>query len=246
MKHYTHDELLELLPAYALRALSAEETAAVDAALRPGTPGADALRRELRAFEEVATQMASANPIVPPAAAKERLFARVSESKNAVRIAPSRTPGWLIGALAASLLVAAGLGSWGMSLRSALDRRETTLNAILEADRDLRVARVVADDSSKAAGIQLFWNGKQQRGVLHAFQMPPAPAGRTYQLWLLQDGKPVSLGVFNTDADGHAIVDSLTLPATTAGATLVLVTEEPAGGSVGPTMQPFMRGELTR
>ncbi len=63
-------------------------------------------------------------------------------------------------------------------------------------------------------------------------------------VWLLQGGKPVSVSVFNTDPDGHAIIDQLTLPESTTGATLVLVTEEPAGGSPGPTMQPFMRGEL--
>ena len=246
MKHYTHDELLELLPAYALGALTAEERAAVDAALRPGTQGADALRRELRAYEEVATQMASADPIIPPASAKERLFARVAAEKQAARPPVRRAPAWVSTALAASLVVAAGLGVYSLSLRNALTEREETLNAILEADRDLRVARVVADDSASAAGIQFFWNAKQQRGVVHAFRMPPAPPGRAYQLWVLQDGKPVSLGVFNTDPDGHALVDSLTLPATTAGATLVLVTEEPAGGSPGPTTQPFMRGELAR
>lgn len=246
MKSYTHDELLELLPAYALGALSAEETAAVDAALRPGTDGADALRRELRAFEEVATQMASANPIVPPAAAKERLFARVSASKQATIPSAPRAPGWLVGALAASLMIAAGLAGYTWSLRDTLTQREATLNAILEADRELRVARVVADDSTNGAGIQVFWNAKQQRGILHAFHMKQAPAGRAYQVWVLQDGKPVSAGVFNTDAEGHAIVDDITVPASLTASTLVLITEEPAGGSPGPTTQPFMRGELPR
>lgn len=246
MKSYTHDELLELLPAYALGALTPDEAAAVDAALRAGTPASEALRRELRAYEEVAVQMASANPIVPPAAAKERLFARVAAEKHAALPSAGRAPAWLIGALAASLVVAAGLGLWSVSLRQSLVQREATLNAILEADRELRVARVTADDTASAAGIQFFWNAKQRRGVVHAFHMPPAPAGRAYQVWLLQDGKPVSVSVFNTDADGHALVDDLTLPATAQGATLVLVTEEPAGGSPLPTTQPFMRGELPK
>ena len=245
MKHYTHDELLELLPAYALGALAADEVSAVDAALRAGTPQSETLRQELRAFEEVATQMASAHPVNPPAAAKERLFARVAADKQAM-LPVRRTPAWLGAALAASIVAAAGFGLYSMSLRKALDRRETTLNAILEADRQLHVARVVPDDASSMAGIQLFWNEKQRRGVLHAFHMPQAKPGRAYQVWLLQNGKPVSIGVFNSDPDGHALVDRLTLPESTAGATLVLITDEPAGGSPGPTTQPFMRGEIGR
>lgn len=246
MKPFTHEELLELLPAYALNALAPDEAAAVDAALRAGTPESAVMQRELRAFSEVATLMASANPIVPPAAAKERLLARFAAAKHAALPPRPRAPVWLVGALAASLLAASGLGAYALSLKQSLARRETTLNSILEADRDLRVASVTADDTASDAGIQFFWNARQRRGVVHAFRMPPAAPGRAYQVWLLQDGKPVSVSVFNTDADGHALVDQLTLPASSGGATMVLVTEEPSTGSPLPTGQPFMRGELPK
>jgi anti-sigma-K factor RskA len=82
--------------------------------------------------------------------------------------------------------------------------------------------------------------------MLHAFRLKPAPAGRSYQLWLIQDGKPVSASVFDADPDGHALVEDIAIPASAAGVTQVLLTEEPAGGSPLPTTQPFLGGVLAK
>ncbi len=266
MKSYTQDELRELLPAYALGALSADEAAAVESAL-VGSAG-NSLRRELNSYQELVVQMATAKPVVPPAGVKERLLARVAREKQVALPppAPRRMPATVMAALAAALVLAVGLGAYSLVLRDSLGRsestlaalrerevllrdslaqRETTLNAILEAQAQLRVAHLVAVDNVPGPGIQFFWNERQKRGVLHAFGLPPARAGRAYQLWLIQDGKPVSVSVFNSDADGHALVENLSLPETSRGTTLVAVTDEPAGGSPGPTTAPFLAGPLS-
>ncbi|HEU4993961.1 MAG TPA: anti-sigma factor [Gemmatimonadaceae bacterium] len=262
MKQLTHEQLLELLPAYALGALDAEEKAAIDSALRSGSPEGAELQRELRVFEEVATKMASANPVVPSAGVKERLLSRVAATKHVNLAATpqrSRSRSWLITALAASLVLAAGLGRYAFRLREALLQREATLtataarlvqregtlNPILEAEGSLRVARLSGPDTS-GAGLTLFWNEKQHRGVVHAFRLRPAPQGRSYQLWLIKDGKPVSVSVFNSDPDGHALVQNLALPESATGTSLVALTEEPAGGSPGPTTTPFLTGPLAK
>lgn len=260
MKPLNHEQLLELLPAYTLGTLDADEKAAVDSALRSGAPESAELKRELRAFQEVATRMASANPVVPSAAVKERLLSRVAATKQMAFAAlpPRRARSWLVGGLAATLVIAAGLGNYAFRLREALllreatlratserlVQREYTLNAILESDRGLRVATLAGPDTA-GAGLQFFWNEKQRRGVVHAFRLKPAPAGRSYQLWLIKDGKPLSVSVFNSEPDGHALVDRLSLPETSAGTTLVALTEEPAGGSPGPTTTPFLTGPLS-
>ena len=101
-----------------------------------------------------------------------------------------------------------------------------------------------AADTVRGPGIQFFWNAKQQRAILHAFRLQPAPAGRSYQLWLIADGKPVSAAVFNSDPDGHALVENIQVPPTPNGVTQVLLTEEPAGGSPLPTTKPFVGGVL--
>jgi hypothetical protein len=163
-------------------------------------------------------------------------------------------------AIAASLLLAAGLGLENLRLRRSLeerssqldvalakaDRRERQLDALLEAEKDLYVAQMKGADTVAGPGIQFFWNAKQQRAILHAFRLKPAPAGRSYQLWLIADGKPVSAGVFNSDPDGHALVENIQVPRTPNGVTQVLLTEEPAGGSPLPTTKPFLGGALTK
>ncbi len=74
-------------------------------------------------------------------------------------------------------------------------------------------------------------------------QTSAAPAGRTYQLWAIAQGKPVSLGVFNTAADGRVTAAMAVPPGLTFE--LSAVTEEPAGGSPQPTQQPFLVGKVT-
>jgi anti-sigma-K factor RskA len=103
----------------------------------------------------------------------------------------------------------------------------------------VRTATLAATGSPPSA--RLFWNPVRGTVVIVAFDLPPAPAGRTYQLWgIAPGGDPVSLGTFQTAADGTALVQR---PAPggipfEVGA----VTEEPAGGSPQPTTQPFLVG----
>src|SRR5439155_555451 len=80
-----------------------------------------------------------------------------------------------------------------------------------------------------------------RRSYVTAFDLPPAPAGRTYQLWAIKKGQaPVSVGTFNTLPGGRAVI-TLQMPAGFKP-DLSAVTEEPAGGSAQPTQQPFLVG----
>lgn len=103
----------------------------------------------------------------------------------------------------------------------------------------LRTATLAA--AGEAPSMRLYWDRERNRVVVAAFRLPPAPSGRTYQLWgLAANRPPVSLGTFNTAADGRATL-ALAVPAgleLSAGA----VTREPAGGSAQPTSTPFLIG----
>ena len=80
------------------------------------------------------------------------------------------------------------------------------------------------------------------RVMFYAFNLPKLPAGRTYQLWIIRGQSPaiVSGGVFQPDQSGNAVVEF-------AGASMLrdvrqfAVTDEPAGGSRGPTGRQFFR-----
>jgi anti-sigma-K factor RskA len=75
--------------------------------------------------------------------------------------------------------------------------------------------------------------------VFVANALPPAKAGRIYQLWGIEAGRsPVSLGTFNTDSGGRAVA-ALNVPAGLRIA-VTAVTDEPSGGSPQPTTTPFL------
>jgi hypothetical protein len=89
-------------------------------------------------------------------------------------------------------------------------------------------AHVVMQDGAKA--------------MFYAFHLPQLPAGRTYQLWLIRGQSPaiVSGGIFQADRDGNAVVqfsDASMLKDVRQFA----VTDEPNGGSSGPTGKQFFR-----
>ena len=267
MTAFSREQLLELAPLFAIGATTPEETSAVEAALRADPE----LAAEVSAFRDAATVMATATPVAPSSALKAQLMAAVASSPTAaggratgasqrpiLTSEAPRRPAWQPIALAASLLVAVGLGANTFRLRGELDRvrasvaaldtqlqsRERTLNTLLEAERDLHVVYLQSEAGAAGPGMQFFWNTKQGSAVAHVFRLNSAPDGRDYQIWALVDGKPVSLSVFNSDADGRALVERFTLPASTAGVSAVLVSLEPKGGSVQPTTTPFLAGNF--
>ena len=106
---------------------------------------------------------------------------------------------------------------------------------------DLRTTTLTSDGAPPSA--RFHWSPGQGQVVLAAFDLPPAPAGRTYQLWgIAGDGRAFSLGTFDTQANGQirALFSVPPNELIEVGA----VTEEPAGGSPQPTTTPFLAGTL--
>lgn len=167
----------------------------------------------------------------------------------------SRAMPWLA---AASVAFAIWAGLSG--LRASRAAEETTADladardriAALEADRAIRDSMLAAlagpavetatlTDAASQPQVRLFRNRELGRLLVTAFGLPPAGAGRTYQLWgIAPDTEPVSLGTFDTGPDGRAVL--LRPLAEAAAFTLGAVTEEPEGGSPQPTSRPFLVG----
>lgn len=258
-----HDDasLRDLAAGYALGGLSAEETRAFEAALARDP----SLVAEVAAFREVNALLADAGGALPAdPALKARVMARVASEKDRRLPAPVREAGapgrgllpWAIAA-AAALVVTSGLlyrdlgrtrtellvARTDLSLvRDSLATQAQTLATLLGAGEDLTVVQLTAT-GTEPPGLRLFWNQRTGRGVLQAYRLPPAEAGRIYQLWLIRDGVPVPSQLFNSGADGAALVANFTLPAG-AGVTAAAVTEEPAGGSPQPTSPILLIGTI--
>jgi anti-sigma-K factor RskA len=83
------------------------------------------------------------------------------------------------------------------------------------------------------------------RGVLLlASNLPPAPAGKTYEMWVIpKGGKPVPAGLFQSAADGTAI-HVLPGPVDVAGTAAVAVTVEIAAGAQVPNLPPVFAAGL--
>lgn len=243
----TDHRWLELAAAYALDALGPEERGEFAAHLATCAT----CRAEVQAQREVAGLLAHA---APDAAPPRELRDRVLQEARRVRPIGSRRPiaPWL--AAAACLILALGLGYGYVRERAALDRISVALDSARStvAARDSLVATLLSPDAATAAlaatgqapSARLFWSPSQRRVVMAVFHLQPAPAGRTYQLWAIAQGKPVSLGTFNTTADGR-VLSTMALPAGLSFE-VTAVTEEPAGGSPQPTQTPFLVGKVTR
>jgi anti-sigma-K factor RskA len=266
MTKWTIDELRELAPAYVMNTLDPNERAAFEAALASSPE----LAAEVADHRAVVEALATAQSISPPAALRNTLLERIAAERQARRqaatpISSARrrwVPAVVVTALAASLVVAIALQQRTASERDSalatlrardsvlafaqtrLAARDTEIETILTAERDLMVVHLASADAKTGPGVQLFWNYKEGVGVLHAFRLAPARAGRAYQLWLIKDGKPVPSRVFNSDPDGHGLVAGFDLPRDTKGVTALAITEEPAGGSQQPTTTPFLLGTV--
>lgn len=250
------ESIRELAAGYALGALTPEETKLFEEALGQSPE----LQRDVAEYREVNALLAAGRAGGAPAPSiKDRLMARVAETK-VVSIAPpaKRTFPWMATALAATTLLAIGLGGRARQLErdlteknavlattaAKLAKREETLNTLLTAEADLLVVHLTTT-GAQAPGMQFYWNRRANRGVLHAFRLPPAGKGKAYQLWLIpKDGKPIPSVVFDSESDGHALVEAFQLQVE-GGFDAAAITVEPASGSTTPTMPIVLVGRVT-
>lgn len=174
------------------------------------------------------------------------------------RARPSRAvPIGLAVAFAASALVALNLQREVGALRRTLEQqtaamaaaqatladRERTINTLTGAGNALVLVRL-APNAALGPNLQVFWNVQRGRAVIHAAGLSSLAADRTYQLWMIRDGKPVSVALFRPDSTGRQLLGDVAVPSTTTGVAAFAVTEEPAGGSAQPTMTPFLVGTV--
>jgi hypothetical protein len=117
--------------------------------------------------------------------------------------------------------------------------RDTRLVALLSLPSVQLVKLQGSEAGGKATGRALVSEG--QKMVFYASNMPHLPAGRTYQLWLMRSKRPAiaSGGIFGQD--GAVEVNDPALLSDLRG---LAVTEEPAGGSSGPTGHKILVGTL--
>ena len=259
----------DLAAAYAIGALSAEEARAFEAflATSPET------RREVDEYRETAALLAlGAEEARPSAGLRARVQAAIggaparrdaasppAPALRAARRSPWGPIAWV--GLAAAVLAAVAVGVRTRTLSREIAARDSAI-AELERrvdelgqgifDRDAILASILSRDvqlvqltssGDPDPAIQIFWDRARNTALLNASGLKPAPAGRTYQLWWIRDGKPVPSVTFDIDAAGAGLVKGVSVP-TEGELSAAAVTEEPAGGSQQPTSPILLAGGL--
>jgi anti-sigma-K factor RskA len=129
------------------------------------------------------------------------------------------------------------------STRQRLAQRESTLQTLTDGGNDLVLVRLTPNTQAGPA-LQVYWNPRSGKAVIHASGLAPIAEDRAYCLWMIRDGKPVPLTLFRPGSDGSQLLHDITVATGTAGVAAFAVTEEAATGSPVPTMTPFLVGEV--
>jgi anti-sigma-K factor RskA len=234
------DDVRDLIGAYAIDAVDDDERRAIDAYLEQDAD----LRAEVGRLQQSATFLAhSGGP--PPPGVWERLEAAIHESRGPGEAPPPRlvprarpprpTPRWEWFAVAASIVAIVFAALWLVDRDDGSSSGGSTSELAGAAANapGARHARLVDTDGTQLASAVVLPDGT---GYLTSV-LPRLPAGRTYQLWGIDERDTVSLGVMGRDPNVVAF-RAAGVPQTLA------VTEERTGGVAVTANDPTAAGDL--
>jgi len=228
----------ELTAGYALDALDPEERMAYEAHL----PGCEHCQHELASFWQTTEALAvAASGAAPSAALRERILTdvRAEPPQNVVPLESRRrrTVPVLAAVAAVAAVVALALGLWGSRLSSDLDETRAALA------RERAASAIVADPGARtvdlATGSGRLVVDAEGRAALVLTNLGPAPSGKTYQAWVIEDDNPIPAGVF----PGQEGFDVVLVDGDVADGEVVAVTVENAGGAERPSMPPLVTSD---
>ncbi len=235
----TCEELLDSYEMHALGLLEDPERAALEEHLRRGCDVCSAGIQ--RAYTFNAGLLATLPEEVHPSS---RLRGRVLASVGA------REPGsWKWTFAWASAVAALALVTFYLSVQNRNAQSELALarQRVAKTTGDLTQAQetlsFLREADTKAVTFGKGMNGRvyvnKSRGVLLiANNLPPAPAGKTYELWVIpKGGAPQPAGLFQSSETGSVMYLSKT---TTPDLSAVAVSVEPESGSQAPTTTPIL------
>ena len=248
-------EIEELLPFYALDALTDEERELVEAYLREHPEA----RQQMGEMAKTVSALPHGSvPIEPSARTKEALMARVAVDQKPRALKPQqasrpREMRWV------NIFQAFGLGAatvailWAIVLNAQLAYLRTqvsTLNEALVAQSNaleqinqqlsqqpepetVTISLKGTDVQPQAQG-QLIADPNKNSAVLVIAGLDQLEPGKTYQVWLIDGGGPKSAGLLSVDSNGQAVL-IVTSELTIGEFNALGISVEPQGGSAQPT-----------
>jgi anti-sigma-K factor RskA len=219
----------ELTAAYALDALDSSEQREFEEHLR----SCEICREELASFQAAAASLGFAvESPQPPPALRGRILDRVREERAVV--VPFRRPRVVLGAVsgiaAVAAAVAIGLGIWAASLSNDLDSARDAIDVL--GDPGAR-----SFELSGAAGRLVV--APEGQAALVVRNLDAAPAGRTYEVWVIEGNRARPAGLFEGGESRDVVLLERQVPADA----VVAVTVERDGGVDAPTGEPLITAQ---
>ena len=242
------DELRDSYELYALGIAEEPERSEIRAHLERDCP---ACVPGVRGARELTTLIGATAPAAePPARLRKRVLA-IAGGQTGSRLKWSRL--WT--AVAAGALIAAVVFNT-RAQRASEELQQVQAESAAQTRELARLNEAFAILNQPDARQVVFGGAAPQpprgrvfldrtRGVLLlASNLPPAPAGKTYEMWVIpKGGKPVPAGLFQSAADGTAL-HVLPGPVNVAGTAAVAVTLEVAAGATVPNLPPVFAAAL--
>jgi anti-sigma-K factor RskA len=261
-----HPTRLEDFDLYALGALDADERVLIEAHV-PSCP--DCAQKLAEAQGRMAILAFAAPGVEPSPGVKERLMRQLhataegsgASASAATGVTPEPVGGirrwWAILVPVASALALATILLWLHNVQ--LDRQLAELrNTAQQQQKQLDEARHMADllaardtvvvplweqKTPTTVGARVVYNAHEGM-MMYDGMLPPAPADKSYQLWLVpMNGAPISAGVFNPKS-GQMSHMMMKVPAGLTAKEFA-VSLEPAGGMPQPTGPMVLVGPIS-
>jgi anti-sigma factor RsiW len=250
----TNDDIHSLSGAYAVDAVDAVERARFDAHLA----GCSQCQAEVASLRAAAGELSSTTITAPPPSLRASVLRDISsvrplppevtseeaqapepvtlstpsapaslESKRAERAHRAPRRQWLAGVAAAAVLATGGLvwHPWSTDTNTV---RLTATQQVLQAKDAQRFEKKLGD-----ATTTIVRSPSLNKAVFVTTNMPAAPEGKVYELWLQQGQTMVKAGFVPAGPSNTVLLQGDATTAAGAGVTI-----EPAGGSDKPTLPP--------
>ena len=229
-----HDQIHEMLPAYALGCLDDDEAVLVSEHIAACAK----CHGQFLEYRSTVDAMAYGSPgVCPPDSLKEKLIQKIQSSstqppvlqsaikyRNLKSLWQSLSPAWAFASLA--LIVS-------LSVINLLQWHHTQ-KLQKEVAVDLLILKMKGTPKAPKGDGTFIISQNRKKGVLVASDLPIPKENQQYQLWMKKNGQQVSGGVFPVTPTGYAVVEIQSKEALSNFQSFE-ITLEPVGGSLTPS-----------
>lgn len=197
---------------------------------------------EVRGLTETASRLAVAASRQPPATLRPRVMAAVATASQLPALRSGTEPGRRVVprprlvvvvagvSLAVAVVLAVALAVTQQRLDHVRGQNQAIASVLAAGD-----AKILTSASSNGGKATVVVSPGKRQMVVTASGLPPLPASKVYQLWLIGPSKTRSAGLLPAGANPEPVLASGLAAGDKFGMTV-----EPAGGTTQPTTTPIV------